>query len=322
MKKNNPLVSIIIPIYNSQEHLDICLKSVFNQTYTNIEIIAINDGSTDSSLDILNKYKNSKLKIYNNKNHGVAYTRNYGIKKATGDYLVFIDNDDIIDNDFVEYFINNIENNDVLIGGYVRETYDGNIIFKRNLKKTGPCSPYLNLASWGKMYKTNYIKDNNIIFFNNKIADDLYFCSKLYNNTKKIKIIEGTKYHWLFNKKSLSNTDSKKLNRTTDLIELLSKIDNDIIFNDNDIKDYFFLRTIIYYILFSSKKTDYNIVIDSYDKLFNFMKSINEKYFKNKYLKLFCKSGEEFKIKIIIKVFLLMQKIKLDRYFLKLYIRL
>lgn len=321
IKKSNKLVSVIVPVYNSEEYLKKCIDSIINQSYRNIEILCIDDGSTDKSLEILNGYSDDRIKIYKKKNSGVADTRNYGLSIATGYYICSIDNDDIIDKDFIEYFVDNIGDNDILIGGYIRESYDGQILFKRVLHD-GKVSPYINLAFWGKLYKTSFIKENNIQFLNTNIADDLYFCSKLYNLTNKIKIINDAKYHWLFNSKSLSNTDSKKMNRTDDLIYTLSKIDEDITFKDIDLKNYFFLRTIIYYLLFSCKKVDYFTVEENYNKLFEYMKKIDLNYKKNKYLKIFNHEGEIFKIKMIIKIFLFLQMIKLDRVFLKIYTRL
>lgn len=320
LKNKKPLVSVIVPIYNSEEHLNICIDSIINQTYNNLEIICVDDGSTDKSLEILKKYSDDRIKIYSKKNTGVADTRNFALSKASGYYVCSLDNDDKIDSDFVECFVNEIDDNDILIGGYVRESYNGKLLFKRKLKE-GVVTPYINLAFWGKLYRTEFLKKNDIKFLKTPIADDLYFCAKLYNSTNKIKIVNNTKYHWLFNDKSLSNTDSKKLNRTDDLIYTLEKINNEIIFENSDLKNYFFLRTIIYYLLFSCKGVDYKLVIENYNKLFDYMKKIDGLYRKNKYLKLFCRSGESFRIKMTMKIFVFMQLLKLDRIFLKIYIR-
>ena len=118
-------VSIIIPVYNAYTVIDKCIQSIINQTYKNIEIILINDGSKDKSIEKLNyyekKYKN--IKIINKKNEGVSKTRNLGIKKATGKYIMFIDNDDYIDNTYVETLLNEIKNSeaDCVYSGYRRE---------------------------------------------------------------------------------------------------------------------------------------------------------------------------------------------------------
>lgn len=99
---DNNLISIVVPIYNASSYLDECIKSIISQTYKNIEIILIDDGSTDDSLCICNSYAESdkRIRVYSKKNSGVSSARNYGIKVAHGKYICFIDSDDYIDNDY------------------------------------------------------------------------------------------------------------------------------------------------------------------------------------------------------------------------------
>lgn len=108
------MISIIIPVYNVSKYLRACLDSVINQTYKDLEIICINDGSTDDSLEILKEYadKDNRIIIIDKKNAGVSAARNDGIDKAKGEYLFCIDSDDYIDSNFIEIFYNNAKNND------------------------------------------------------------------------------------------------------------------------------------------------------------------------------------------------------------------
>ena len=105
-------ISIIVPVYNAQKYLKKCIDSIINQTYKNIEILLINDGSKDKSLKICKEYekKDSRIIVIDKQNKGVSNTRNVGIKKSTGDYIVFIDSDDCFELDAIEtmykkYFI-------------------------------------------------------------------------------------------------------------------------------------------------------------------------------------------------------------------------
>ena len=91
---NRKDVSIIIPIYNASKYLKRCLDSVINQTKTELEIILINDGSTDNSEEIIKGYKDKRIRYFKNKNQGIGKTRNFGITKATGKYIMFLDSDD------------------------------------------------------------------------------------------------------------------------------------------------------------------------------------------------------------------------------------
>ena len=100
----NDLISIVIPIYNASKYLEKCINSVINQTYKNLEIILVNDGSIDNSLDICNDFKDkdNRIKVISKKNEGVSKTRNIGIDKCKGKYLMFLDSDDYIDEIYVE----------------------------------------------------------------------------------------------------------------------------------------------------------------------------------------------------------------------------
>ncbi|MBQ9920107.1 MAG: glycosyltransferase family 2 protein, partial [Clostridia bacterium] len=106
----NKKVSIIVPVYNVAEYLEDCLNSLVNQSYENIEIISINDGSKDNSLEILKTFaeKDLRIKVFDNENHGVSYTRNFGIKNCTGDYIAFVDSDDIVAKNYIEVLVNSL----------------------------------------------------------------------------------------------------------------------------------------------------------------------------------------------------------------------
>lgn len=101
------LISVIVPIYNVEKYLEKCLKSIVNQSYNNLEIILVNDGSTDGCLDIIEKYKklDDRIKVINKKNGGLSDARNCGMKVANGDYVAFIDSDDFLELDMFEYIL-------------------------------------------------------------------------------------------------------------------------------------------------------------------------------------------------------------------------
>ena len=121
---SNPTVSVIIPVYNAQEGIKQCMDSLLNQSFTDFEIILLNDGSTDNSLEVIKKYAadNDFIRVIDKENEGVAKTRNKGIQLANGKYIVFIDNDDFVDSDYLERFYNEIDQEqlDIVLGGYKR----------------------------------------------------------------------------------------------------------------------------------------------------------------------------------------------------------
>ena len=121
----NELVSIVVPVYNAESYLYDCLESLINQTYRNIEIILVNDGSTDKSVSILEEYKkkDSRIKIITQNNSGVTKAREKGVCNSTGKWICFSDADDIMPLDGISFLANNIDSADIVIG---------NISFKGN----------------------------------------------------------------------------------------------------------------------------------------------------------------------------------------------
>ena len=123
-----PKVSIIVPVYNVEKYLCQCLESLVHQTLTDIEIICVNDGSTDNSLGILNKYAqlDSRIKVFSQKNQGVSSARNLGLEKVNGEYITFVDSDDWIELNACEILYNTAQerNTDILLCSYYN--YDNN----------------------------------------------------------------------------------------------------------------------------------------------------------------------------------------------------
>ena len=111
---NSDLISIIIPVYNVQDYLKECVDAIINQSYSNIEVILVNDGSTDNSPAICDEYskKDSRIKVIHKKNEGPAMARNAALDIASGKYLNFIDSDDLIHKDMISILYNNLINND------------------------------------------------------------------------------------------------------------------------------------------------------------------------------------------------------------------
>lgn len=114
----NELISIIIPIYNTEKYLNKCINSIITQSYKNIEVLLINDGSTESkNINICENFLelDDRIRFYSKDNGGASETRNYGIKKARGKYIIFIDSDDWIEKDTIKLLKENIENNDLVL---------------------------------------------------------------------------------------------------------------------------------------------------------------------------------------------------------------
>lgn len=231
-------VSIIVPVYNVEKYLERCLDSIINQTFKDIEVIALNNGSTDNSLNILLEYaeKDKRIKVIDNYNLGVSEARNIGIREANGKYIVFVDSDDWIDKNMIEVLHSNIVKNDsdLVMCTYVREfsnhskekvfnlpeinIYTDNEVKSQLLRKLiGPIGSelanpeYLDAlgTAWAKMYKTSILKEKNLRFVDlNEIGsgEDTLFNIYVLNELKKVILLNKPMYHyWRGNENSITS---------------------------------------------------------------------------------------------------------------------
>jgi glycosyltransferase involved in cell wall biosynthesis len=204
-------VSIIIPVYNVEEYLEECLESAINQTLEGIEIICVNDGSTDLSLDILNKYskKSDKIKIINQKNKGLSGARNTGIKVAKGKYFYFLDSDDYIELDAMEVCYKEAERNNLDIvtfdaecfydknytGVKINEEYerekiiDSKIITGSQFYIESNNNKCYRAPVWLHFYKSKFINDRKLYFEEGVLHEDEIHTSQALLLAKRIKYI-------------------------------------------------------------------------------------------------------------------------------------
>ena len=244
-------ISVIIPIFNAERYLGKCLDSIINQSFKNLEIICVNDGSTDGSLAILEKYskKDNRFKIINITNHGQGYARNIGIEKANGKYISFVDADDWIDLDSYEILHDFIVTNklDVLFfqlinyinssGNLVETDLYNHVCFKENNLIFTP-EEYETLlfnipvCPVSKLYKTDFLRKNNIYFPEDVIFEDNIFFYNVYFQAKKLGFIKKHCYYRRRHECSVTQNFNKNhfdiveiTNRLIDLFIKLNKYD-------------------------------------------------------------------------------------------------
>ena len=311
-------VSVIIPVYNSEKYISKCLDSVLNQTYENIEILVINDGSKDNSINILKEYekKDKRIILIDKENEGVSKTRNLGINKASGEFIMFIDNDDYIDKDYIFNYMNNYKGEDIIIGSYKRTNTEDKILFKYDLNTNSDWSKYVVLAPWAKLYKRDFLVKNKIEFFSYGIGEDVYFNLLYYSKTNKIKIINNKEYNWFYNDKSVSNTNQRGLKKCVDITVLLNKLLEFINLNDK-YNQYFLERYIYWYLLFSGRDASRE---DFQKEYYKYLDWLNKNKIKSK-VKVLLLKGEPFKIKLSVIIFRIIRKLHLIKLFSKIYCR-
>ena len=144
MEKKKSLVSIIVPAYNAEKFIDKCIRSVLNQSYPNLELILVDDGSTDETGKICEEYasKDTRVRVIHKKNSGVSAARNMGLSSAIGEYVVFLDSDDWLDEDIVELALKKYQKNCINIWGFVCY-WPRNVLKTEELRAEGLCQEEL-----------------------------------------------------------------------------------------------------------------------------------------------------------------------------------
>ena len=303
-----PLISIVIPIYNLEEYITRCLESVKNQTYSNLEIICINDGSTDKSLEVLNNNaKNDKrIIVINKKNEGVTRAREAGIKVAKGEYIGFVDGDDTVENDMFEMLLNGCikYNADICHCGYkkinnneVTLYYGTKIILKQN-KNKGIIDllqgKYIDPTLCTKLFKKELFEgakfDYNII-----VNEDLLLNFYMFNKSNLSVFIDETKYNYIYRENSTSTgkITKRKIENELEVSEII--LNN---FNSNNC---------IY-------KYAYERLINSYIEIYKKLIFLNKNTFKD-YKKYIINQ-----LKTRKKIYLLMNNISYKRKFISIMI--
>lgn len=327
-----PKVSIIVPIYNAEKYLNRCITSILEQTYKNIELILINDGSTDSSEEIiLHMQEENKdiIKYYKQENKGVSKTRNFGITVATGKYIMFVDNDDYIDKDYVEQYVNVAERGkyDLVIGGYRRVNSKNKIFLERKIPNT-KWGRYITLTPWGRIFKKSYITENDIQFLSSNIGEDIYFNIQAVNISNNIAIIEYVGYNWFYNEKSVSNTIQKNF-YNLEIYKLLNESYNVTlqkgILKREEEKEYlelYWFTFIIWIMLYTGKSLNYKELSIEYSKIIDWLKQRFPNYKHNKLCKFTKPDGELLSNRIKITIFMMLHKCNLGNFAIYIYTRL
>lgn len=238
--EKSKLVSIIVPIYNCEKYLSKTLDSIINQTYRNIEIILVNDGSSDDSEKICEKYiqKDDRIKYFYQENFGVSSARNKGLFYSNGEYISFIDSDDWIELDMIQSLVNVLEeyNLDVVNCGVEIVDKDGSVrqIFDDGKVNFYPKDDLLKLfllgklshGCWDKLYTRRSIE--NLDFPLGTTGEDRYFCWQLYKKINKFASLGIVKYHYIRRtENSITSLPISKKNLSR--IEEALAVKNDII---------------------------------------------------------------------------------------------
>lgn len=318
-------ISIIIPIYNGEDCLEQCKRCLLEQTYKDLEIIFVDDGSKDGSGEKLERMKEElepfSVQVFHQENKGISSARNVGMELAKGEFITFMDQDDYMETDYIETLYQNIGHNDIVVSGYNRTRVSGKILRKVSLGN-GEWAKFLNTATWGKLYRKEFIERYKIRFLNVVKGEDVYFTLKAYSKTPRIRVISYVGYHWIDHEKSVTNTVYTQINESTSLIHLFDQLYPEIKDSEyitEDLIEFYFIKAVVYDLL-STVKGKEECKIDALsDKLFDWLDTHFPEYYKNRNISFFRPYGEMPTTRFAVKCFFLLKRMHMLPVFLHLY---
>lgn len=226
-ENTGPLISVLVPCYNVEKYLGECIDSIRSQTYKNLEIICINDGSTDSTLDILNRYAgiDKRIRVITKENSGYGHSMNVGLSKARGEYVGIVESDDFIEPNMFEILMGNaLKNNlDISRGSYFEYKTEGKkdlpvdtgyVIKNRVIKPIIDQSPFYQPPSiWCAIYRRDFLERNEIRFLETPGASyqDTSFAFKCYLNAERFMMIDEHFLHYRTDNVNSSVNNPKKI---------------------------------------------------------------------------------------------------------------
>lgn len=235
----NPLISVILPIYNIESYLDKCMKSIFAQTYQNMEIIMVDDGSTDGCAALCDAYEvqDCRIVVFHKQNGGLSDARNYGIERANGEYITCVDPDDYVDKDYVEYLYKLIEKHNTKMSVCQhRVIFDSGRIDEKG-KKGDEALPnkrciermlyhdVIDTSAWAKLYHKDLFRE--VRYPVGKLFEDIATTYKLMLQCEKIAVGYESKYNYYIRVNSIVNGkfNPQKMN----LLEMTDQMGRDVV---------------------------------------------------------------------------------------------
>lgn len=221
-------ISIIVPVYKVEKELDRCVQSLLKQTYKNLEIILVDDGSPDRCPILCDQYamEDERIRVIHKKNGGLSDARNAGLNLATGEYVLYVDSDDYIELDSCERLISATSDGqvDIVVGNAIMEKPDGNekmihsatpagfIYSAKDFVEKAVCESQWYAPAWLNMYRREYLLTNNLYFKKEIYFEDIQMLPRVFLSAQKIACIDGIFYHYIIRENSImtSKKDEKK----------------------------------------------------------------------------------------------------------------
>lgn len=286
-------ISIIVPVYKVEKELDRCVQSLLKQTYKNLEIILVDDGSPDRCPILCDQYamEDERIRVIHKKNGGLSDARNAGLNLATGEYVLYVDSDDYIELDSCERLISATSDGqvDIVVGNAIMEKPDGNekmihsatpagfIYSAKDFVEKAVCESQWYAPAWLNMYRRKFLLDNELYFKKGIYFEDVQMLPRVFLPAKKITCIDGTFYHYIIRENSImtSQRDEKKKN---DSVKNLKEWKNQFdLLDDKALQKCMYGMLVKMYIHECQLYDIHGFVIDGMDFSFCFKNALNKK---------------------------------------------
>lgn len=318
-------VSIICGVYNAYSYLRKCLNSMLNQSYKNIEIILVVNASIDGSECIVREFEEKYPQIirafYMDKKLGAGGSRQFGLEYAEGDYICFVDCDDVLNPDYIKnmmsiFFTDSTRDTDIVICNFKKIDEKDKQLYIRKYKNK-ESALVQSIAPWGKIFRKDYLKENEMILRNIPFGEDIMFSSEVYLTNPKVELCDYIGYSWRNNLASTSHTELRgfppnTIEKSKQYFEYMKRRYTDKI----DVLNYFIYKYYIWYLLQSGRRVPINAMKTEYDKIFNYLKISNVLSDKNNLAAI---NGERLIIKIVLFMIMIMEKLHLSKIFFMIY---
>lgn len=313
----NPVVSIIIPVYNAEKTIDKCLESILNQTYQHYEVILVNDGSNDNSLKVLRRYEQDyhQIRVVSKDNTGASDSRNQGIRASCGTYLLFIDSDDYVDSDYLETFVSSIEGTDLemVIGG-IRQVDDQGKNLGEIALGTSEWAKYIITSPCTRIIRKSFLVEKDL-FFINYTMEDIHFNAVFFSKTSQIKTIPYVGYNNFVNPVSTTRTLHKGIRPDVDILYILEAIRKEV--SVDDYIKFFYQKVAQYYLLHTGRHSSPQLFLQEYHRIKNWLSEHELEQVIWPFDRRL--SEERWKTRVIMTIFRLLEQVNAIPFFAKLY---
>ena len=284
-------ISIVVPIYNASKYLNKCLDSLVNQTKKELEFILVNDGSTDDSDSIIKNYSDNRIKYFRRSNHGIGKTRNFGISKATGKYIMFLDSDDYLDLEACELLYKKIEkdNSDLVVFDFYRVSDSLEPVIIRNFKGTNLReNPNLlleiNLGIANKIFRLNIIKENNIKIIEGLKYEDAPFVVEYFKYARKISKLDAKLHYYVIHDNSETTIRDEKMFDIIKIVDIIRSYFKNYDWS-RDVVDTLTIKILVNYNIQQRYIKNKNIRNKFIDESFSYLEKNIPNYRQNSYFK-------------------------------------